>query len=106
MRGKVDTTSFTSSCQAHPPDPLRCPSPRAASEGLLGQSLGYKEWRNFAELAGTGERSVYRRKDGRCAGENEDANGKRRYISGKTKAEVRAKLRNQLADTHSKPESP
>jgi hypothetical protein len=58
--------------------------------------------RNFAELTETGERSVYRRKDGRCAGENEDANGKRRYISGKTKAEVRAKLRKQLADTHSK----
>ena len=53
-------------------------------------------------MAGTEERSVYRRKGGRCAGENEDANGKRRYISGKTKAEVRAKLRNQLADTHSK----
>ena len=52
-------------------------------------------------MAGTEERSVYRRKGGRCAGENEDANGKRRYISGKTKAEVRAKLRNQLADTHS-----
>ena len=49
-------------------------------------------------MAGTGERSVYRRKDGRCAGENEDANGKRRYISGKTKAEVRAKLHKLLAD--------
>jgi integrase len=31
-------------------------------------------------------------------GEYEDANGKRRYISGKTKAEVRAKLRKLLAD--------
>src|SRR5215213_11718349 len=45
-----------------------------------------------------GEGSVYRRKDGRCVGEYEDANGKRRYISGKTKAEVRAKLRKLLAD--------
>jgi integrase len=47
---------------------------------------------------GRGEGSVYRRKDGRCIGEYEDANGKRRYISGKTKAEVRAKLRKLLAD--------
>ncbi len=45
-----------------------------------------------------GEGSVYRRKDGRCVGEYEDANGKRRYVSGKTKAEVRAKLRKLLAD--------
>jgi integrase len=45
-----------------------------------------------------GEGSVYRRKDGRCVGEYEDANGKRRYVSGKTKAEVRAKLRRLLAD--------
>ena len=57
--------------------------------------MGCKEWRNFAELAATGERSVYRTKDGRCASENEDANGKRRYISGKTNAEVRAKLHKQ-----------
>jgi integrase len=45
-----------------------------------------------------GEGSVYRRTDGRCVGEYEDANGKRRYVSGKTKAEVRAKLRKLLAD--------
>src|SRR5215203_264353 len=45
-----------------------------------------------------GEGSVYRRGDGRCVGEYEDANGKRRYISGKTKAEVRQKLRKLLAD--------
>src|SRR5215213_4432657 len=45
-----------------------------------------------------GEGSVYRRKDGRCVGEYEDANGKRRYISGKTKAEVSRKLRKLLAD--------
>jgi integrase len=47
---------------------------------------------------GRGEGSVYKRKDGRCIGEYEDANGKRRYVSGKTKAEVRAKLRKLLAD--------
>jgi hypothetical protein len=45
-----------------------------------------------------GEGSVYRRKDGRCVGEYEDANGKRRYVSGKTKAEARSKLRKLLAD--------
>jgi hypothetical protein len=45
-----------------------------------------------------GEGSVYRRKDGRCKGEYDDANGKRRYVSGKTKAEVRTKLRKLLAD--------
>src|ERR671917_283945 len=45
-----------------------------------------------------GEGSVYRRKDGRCIGEYEDANGKRRYVSGKAKAEVRQKIRKLLAD--------
>ncbi len=45
-----------------------------------------------------GEGSVYRRGDGRVVGEYEDANGKRRYVSGKTKAEVRQKLRKLLAD--------
>jgi integrase len=47
---------------------------------------------------GRGEGSVYRRNDGRCIGEYEDAHGKKRYISGKTKAEVRQKLRKLLAD--------
>ena len=45
-----------------------------------------------------GEGSVYRRKDGRVVGEYEDARGKRRYISGKNKAEVKTKLRKALAD--------
>src|SRR5918995_1339210 len=45
-----------------------------------------------------GEGSVYERGDGRVVGEYEDANGKRRYISGKTKAEVQRKLRKLLAD--------
>jgi integrase len=45
-----------------------------------------------------GEGSVYRRKDGRCMGEYVDANGKKRYVSGKTKAEVRTKLRKLLED--------
>ncbi len=45
-----------------------------------------------------GEGSVYRRKDGRCMGEYVDANGRKRYISGKTKAEVRTKLRTLLED--------
>jgi integrase len=45
-----------------------------------------------------GEGSVYRRGDGRVVGEYVDANGKRRYISGKTKTEVRQKLRKLLAD--------
>ena len=45
-----------------------------------------------------GEGSVYKRSDGRIVGEYEDANGKRRYVSGKTKAEVRKKLRKLLAD--------
>ena len=45
-----------------------------------------------------GEGSVYCRGDGRVVGEYVDANGKRRYISGKTKTEVRQKLRRLLAD--------
>lgn len=45
-----------------------------------------------------GEGSVYRRGDGRVVGEYVDANGKRRYVSGRTKPEVKAKLRKLLAD--------
>jgi integrase len=45
-----------------------------------------------------GEGSVYRRKDGRCMCEYVDANGKRRYVSGKSKPEVKAILRKLLAD--------
>ena len=47
---------------------------------------------------GNGEGSVYRRGDGRVVGEWVDANGKRRYISGKTKTAVRKRLRELLAD--------
>ncbi len=47
---------------------------------------------------GNGEGSVYRRGDGRVVGEYEDANGKRRYISGKTKTAVQRRLRELLAD--------
>lgn len=43
---------------------------------------------------GTG--SVYQRKDGRWMGEYTDAEGKRRYVSGKTKPEVKAKLKEAL----------
>jgi integrase len=47
-----------------------------------------------------GEGSVYRRKDGRVVGEYEDANGRKRYITSKTKtkAEMKAALRKLLAD--------
>lgn len=40
--------------------------------------------------------SVYKRGNGRIIGEYEDANGKKRYVSGKTKPEVRHKLRKVL----------
>jgi integrase len=45
-----------------------------------------------------GEGSVNRRKDGHCMGEYVDANGRKRYVSGKTKAEARQKLRKLLED--------
>jgi integrase len=45
-----------------------------------------------------GEGSVYQRRNGRYVGEYEDANGKRRYVSGKGKGDVSAKLRKALAD--------
>jgi integrase len=51
-----------------------------------------------AKRRGNGEGSVYRRGDGRVVGEYVDANGKRRYVSGKSKTEVKAKLRKLLAD--------
>ncbi len=47
---------------------------------------------------GNGEGSVYRRGDGRVVDEYVDANGKRRYVSGKTKAGVQRRLRELLAD--------
>ena len=37
-----------------------------------------------------GDGSVYQLKDGRCVGEYDHANAKKRYVSGKTKAEVKA----------------
>jgi len=45
-----------------------------------------------------GEGSVYQRKDARFVGEYNDANGRRRYVSGKNKADVRTKLRENLAE--------
>jgi integrase len=45
-----------------------------------------------------GDGSVYQRKDGRYVAEYDDANGNRRYMSGKSKAAVKAKLRKALAD--------
>lgn len=45
-----------------------------------------------------GEGSVYQRSNGRYVGEYEDANGRRRYVSGKSKAAVRAKLKDKLKD--------
>ena len=52
----------------------------------------------MAKRRGNGEGSVYRRGDGRVVGEYVDANGRRRYVSGRTKGEVKAKLRKLLAD--------
>ena len=45
-----------------------------------------------------GDGSAYRRKDCRCIGEYVAAYGKRRYVSGKTKPEVRARLRKAVSD--------
>lgn len=43
-----------------------------------------------------GSGSVYQRKDGRWMGEYTDADGKRRYVSGKNKNEVKAKLKEAI----------
>jgi integrase len=56
------------------------------------------EGENLTKRREKGDGSVYERSDGRCVGEYDDAYGKRRYVSGKNKAEVRAKLRKLLAD--------
>ncbi len=47
-----------------------------------------------------GEGSVYRRDDGRVVGEYKDANGRKRYITSKTKtkAEMKAAVRKALED--------
>jgi hypothetical protein len=52
----------------------------------------------MAKRRGNREGSVYRRGEGRVVGEYADANGKRRYISGKTKTGVQRRLRELLAD--------
>jgi integrase len=46
---------------------------------------------------GTGEGSIYRRKDGRWVGQY-DVDGKRRYIYGKTRKEVASKLTKAMAE--------
>lgn len=46
---------------------------------------------------GKGEGSIYRRGDGRWVGQYE-VNGKRRYVSGKTRAEVTKKLTKAIAE--------
>ena len=46
---------------------------------------------------GKGEGSLYRRKDGRWVGQYE-VNGKRKYVSGKTRAEVTKKLTKAIAE--------
>jgi hypothetical protein len=46
---------------------------------------------------GKGEGSIYRRKDGRWVGQYE-VNGKRRYVSGKIRAEVVKKLTKAIAE--------
>lgn len=43
-----------------------------------------------------GDGSIYQRSNGRFIGEYTDINGKRRYISGKNKSEVKAKLKEAL----------
>jgi hypothetical protein len=43
-----------------------------------------------------GDGSVYQRKDGRFIGEYTDVLGKRRYVSGKNKTEVKAKIKTKL----------
>jgi hypothetical protein len=45
-----------------------------------------------------GEGSVYQRGNGRYVGEYDDENGRRHYVSGKNKVEVRAKLSEKLAE--------
>ena len=46
---------------------------------------------------GKGEGSIYRRRDGRWVGQYE-VNGKRKYVSGKTRAEVAKKLTKAIAE--------
>lgn len=52
----------------------------------------------MAKRRDKGDGSVYERKDGRFIGEYTDTNGRRRYVSGKSKPDVKTKLRKLLAD--------
>ena len=51
----------------------------------------------MAKRRGKGEGSIYRRSDGRWVGQYE-VNGKRRYVSGKTRAEVSKRLTKAIAE--------
>jgi integrase len=53
---------------------------------------------NMIKRRTKGEGSVYQRKDGRFIGEYSDAFGKRRYVSGKNKTEVKAKIKTKLKE--------
>lgn len=52
----------------------------------------------MSKRRGNGEGSVYKRSNGRFVGEWTDAQGKRRYVSGSSKADVRAKIRDAIAN--------
>jgi integrase len=53
---------------------------------------------NMTKRRTKGDGSVYQRKDGRFIGEYTDVLGKRRYVSGKNKTEVKAKIKTKLKE--------
>jgi integrase len=53
---------------------------------------------NVTKRRTKGDGSVYQRKDGRFVGEYTDVLGKRRYVSGKNKTDVKAKIKEKLRD--------
>ncbi len=69
---------------------------RNPSVDSLSDSLSNGRGRMGRRDKGAG--SVYQRSNGRYVGEYTDANGKRRYVSGKNKPDVKAKLKEVLKD--------
>ncbi len=53
---------------------------------------------NMTKRRTKGDGSVYQRKDGRFIGEYTNVLGKRRYVSGKNKTEVKAKIKTKLKE--------
>ena len=91
--GKGETAALSPSLQSLSPRPSMPLTVYLTVYGVISSEAAQERVEYEGQKHSKGEGSVYRRKDGRVVGEYEDALGKRRYISGKTKKDVKTRLR-------------